>query len=165
MRDRCRETSWLLCRRAVVVFAAAMLVLMGGYEGTAPTRAVSSWTQVAPLPVPLNSTGVAAGPDGRIYLTGGGVYGVDNSELDVYDPTYDQWFSGRDMPTKRSGVGVASANGRLYAFGGQVFGGAYPDVLNTVEAYDPISDTWTTVASMPTKRTTPAVAAGNDGRI
>ena len=45
-------------------------------------------------------------------------------------------------------LGVGVVNGILYAVGG----GNGNSVFATVEAYDPVSNTWTTRASMPTGR-------------
>ena len=47
------------------------------------------------------------------------------------------------------------ADGRLFAIGGHGRGGA----LRTVERYDPETETWATVAPMPTARATAAAAA------
>jgi len=64
------------------------------------------------------------------------------------------------MPTKRGGLGVAAINGILYAVGGDqnASGGT---VLATVEAYDPVRNTWATRASMLTARWGLGVAAIN----
>jgi hypothetical protein len=53
------------------------------------------------------------------------------------------------MPTARTNFGVGVVNGALYAVGGV----NTSSVLATVEAYDPISNTWTPKAPMPTART------------
>ncbi len=59
------------------------------------------------------------------------------------------------MPTARSSLGVATGNGQLYAVGG-----SNKDhlVLDTVEMYNPVTDTWATVTPMPTARAGLAVA-------
>ncbi len=51
------------------------------------------------------------------------------------------------MPTERARLGIGVVNGILYAVGGSS-GGA----VNTVEAYDPATDRWTTKSPMPTPR-------------
>jgi N-acetylneuraminic acid mutarotase len=54
------------------------------------------------------------------------------------------------MPSTRINAGVAAVNGILY-----VIGGAKDQTLQglpTVDAYDPIKDTWTTKAPLPTPR-------------
>jgi N-acetylneuraminic acid mutarotase len=66
----------------------------------------------------------------------------------------DTWKPMASMPTARAQLGVAVANGKVYAIGGSandpVSGG--PALLNVTEEYDPVTDTWTTKAPMPTAR-------------
>jgi N-acetylneuraminic acid mutarotase len=64
------------------------------------------------------------------------------------------------MPTARQGLTIDVIDGILYAVGGLGSNGT----LNTVEAYDPATDTWTTMASMPTARTSLASGVVN-GRL
>jgi hypothetical protein len=66
------------------------------------------------------------------------------------------------MPTARYLLAAATGcDGRIYAIGG--YNGSI--ILNTVEAYDPATNAWTTVAPMPTARWLLAAATGSDGRI
>ncbi len=59
------------------------------------------------------------------------------------------WASLAPIPTARYSLGVAVAEGKVYAIGGYNFTGHY---LGTNEMYDPATDTWTTKAPMPTPR-------------
>lgn len=52
------------------------------------------------------------------------------------------------MPTARAGLGVAVVNGTIYAIGGFNLTGN----LGTNEAYDPITDEWTSKSPLPTLR-------------
>ncbi len=61
------------------------------------------------------------------------------------------------MPTVRWHPSIGVINGILYAVGG--FNGS--TTFATVEAYDPLANTWTTKAAMPTARLTPGVAVIN----
>jgi N-acetylneuraminic acid mutarotase len=74
------------------------------------------------------------------------------------------WVTRTSMPTPRTGLSVVAANnGKIYAIGG--WDGVRAIVLDTVEEYDPATDTWTSRASMPTAREgLRAVMAGN-GKI
>ena len=66
------------------------------------------------------------------------------------------------MPTARYALaGVLGPDGRIYAIGGYNGSG----VLNTVEAYNPKTNSWTSEAPMPTARGYLAAALGPDGRI
>jgi hypothetical protein len=52
------------------------------------------------------------------------------------------------MPTVRTALAGAVIGGRLHVIGGRN-GGTY---LNTVEAYDPVTDSWAARPAMPTPR-------------
>ena len=52
------------------------------------------------------------------------------------------------MPTARGGLGVAVANGKIFAIGG--LNGGLP--LNTNEQFDPNTNQWTSKAPLPTAR-------------
>lgn len=72
--------------------------------------------------------------------------------------TAQAWATMAPMPTARSGHMVASVNGKIYAIGGWIYSG---DVLNTVEEYNPATNTWTTKATMPTARARAGIAVVN----
>ena len=97
------------------------------------------WTSAA---VPLPGT-----PQSFIYvLNGASAAGapVVNVET-VYTSNGNQGPSyANALPASNSGV--ATWNGLLYAFGGQLAGGAYTSQLR---AFDPAANTWTTLAPMP----------------
>jgi N-acetylneuraminic acid mutarotase len=66
------------------------------------------------------------------------------------------------MATARTGLGLAAAlNGKLYAVGGA----AGSTALDTVEEYDPVSNTWATRAQMPTARTGLGLATATNGKL
>jgi N-acetylneuraminic acid mutarotase len=68
--------------------------------------------------------------------------------------TEDSWKTLAPMPTARSGLGMVSVNGKIYAIGGE-----NGDVTTrTNEEYDPETNTWTTRTSMPTARSRFAIA-------
>lgn len=67
------------------------------------------------------------------------------------------WSRKAPMFRKRSSAGAATVNGILYAIGGEgggpyAVGGFNGTTLNTVEAYDPVTDSWTSKAPLPTAR-------------
>src|ERR1044071_5718360 len=63
------------------------------------------------------------------------------------------WTTKAPMPTPRSHLAIGEVNGILYAVGGYKNRTCCPDpFIATVEAYDPLTDTWTSKASMPTAR-------------
>ena len=52
------------------------------------------------------------------------------------------------MPTPRGGLGTAVLQGKIYAIGGWNI----EEVLNVVEAYDPVTNTWEAKKPMPVQR-------------
>jgi energy-converting hydrogenase Eha subunit A len=72
-----------------------------------------------------------------------------------------QWSTKAPMPTSRVGIGAAVVNNIIYVIGG---GTGINNVVGTVEAYDPATNTWTTKAPMPTPRVDLGIATVN-GKI
>ena len=72
-----------------------------------------------------------------LFICAGGF--DDNSPLDSvekYDTQNNVWKTVAKMSCPRGGVGVAALGGRLYAVGGH----DGTNYLNSVEAYDPMTD-------------------------
>ncbi len=68
---------------------------------------------------------------------------------DAFDFATGTWTTGlAELPTPRGGYAAAVVQGQVLVIGGEAGGQALADV----EAYDPLSDTWTTLADMPTGR-------------
>jgi N-acetylneuraminic acid mutarotase len=73
--------------------------------------------------------------------------------------TENTWMSKAPMNQAREGLGVAAANGNIYAIGGFSFQGG---IGGTNEEFSPATDNWTIKASMPTSRAFFAIAACQD---
>ena len=58
------------------------------------------------------------------------------------------------MSTPRAGASVAAINGLLYVIGGRTTNDEYtaPATLDSVECYDPHTDSWMELGAMPTSR-------------
>ena len=155
--------------------AGNKLYAFGGYDGAhlstvvAYDTATGTWSSKAPMPVARTSA-AAAEAGGKIYVLGGFTNSGTTltTRVDVYDPATDSWGAPvASMPTLRATFGLAAIDGIIYAVGG----GNNSGNVATVEAYDPVSDTWETKASMPAPQNYPAVAviggllyaAGSDG--
>jgi N-acetylneuraminic acid mutarotase len=128
-----------------------------------------AWTEASPIPTPRTSAGIAAGPDGRIYVVGGADRESRKNVLEAYDPKTDTWARLKPMPTSRDAPQAVAARGadgriRIYVIGGRDRSKAVVN-LDTVEAYDPATDTWTTQAPMPTRRHAHVATLGPDGLI
>jgi N-acetylneuraminic acid mutarotase len=125
-------------------------VVTGAVEAYDPVS--NTWTPKAPLPTPRY--GVAVGVvNGVLYAVGGQASGSGGlTVVEAYDPTSDTWASKASLPTSRFGLDVGVVNGVLYAVGGEASTTTGTSMVNTVEAYDPATNTWTTKAPMPTPR-------------
>jgi hypothetical protein len=110
------------------------------------------WETLAPMNRARDHLGAAVIGD-RIYAAAGRTGGLsDLTVLEAYDPEADAWTRLASMPTGRSGVGVAVLKGKMYVIGGETFGDQRVATYRTVERYDPETDAWDQVPSMPTAR-------------
>jgi hypothetical protein len=70
------------------------------------------------------------------------------------------WVARAPIPTPRGRLGVGVVNGILYAVGGSIVHtgvGGYAELLSTVEAYSPSTNSWSSKAPLPTPRSGVAV--------
>ena len=156
---------------------AAEVALVSDAQGNSPRLSTLQWTRKADMPTARScfATGIV---DGKIFAIGGRVQlkpdefeEIAIATVEMYDPKTDTWQRKADMPTKRSGVAVSVVEGKIYAIGGESMkkkpwhkGWRYEAKgLPTVEMYDPVTDTWTQRADMPTPRKTRTCVV--DGKI
>ena len=74
---------------------------------------------------------------------------------------HDTWSSSTGMPRARAQFGLAATANSLYVAGGMAGIGS----LAAVDVYAIATNTWTSVASLPTPTASPVSLAGPDGRI
>lgn len=120
-----------------------------------------TWTALANKPTAAFYPAVET-INGRVYGIGGSVTDPNDplssfpvAVVEEYDPTTDTWSSRTSMPTARTGATAVTASGKIYVFGGlpeSSTPGVEPPPLATVEAYNPLTDSWQTRANMPTLR-------------
>jgi glucose/arabinose dehydrogenase/PKD repeat protein len=148
---------------AVVTYNGKLYVFGGGtasFSG-AVTEAVcydpvgNNWTSLAPMPTAR--AGLTAGVIGnKIYVAGGmDGNGVSVHTLEIYDPILNSWTTGPSMASRRDNPTSAVADGKFYVFGGRIRdpGGVTVDpTLDTVEQFDPATNSWIPRAPMPTGR-------------
>jgi N-acetylneuraminic acid mutarotase len=114
--------------------------------------AEDEWTVLPNLPTARNHLAVDA-IDGKLYVAGGrfeeSVGGEMTNVLEVFDPATGEWTTKAPMITRRAGVTSITAFGCLYVIGGEGStsgSGVFPQT----DAYDPRTDTWHRLTSMPT---------------
>ncbi len=131
---------------------------------------VDSWTKGADVPTGRSMLGVVTGADGLIYAMGG-YNGTALSVVEAYDPSNDTWIRKASMPSPRLEFGaVLGPDEKIYVIGG---GTSYFDneepFFDTVEIYDPKTDSWTvptwSESTLPTARKELGAALGVNGRI
>jgi len=122
------------------------LVRVDEYDPTTDT-----WTKKADMPTARGCTSTCV-VNGKIYVIDGEKGDQPISIVEVYDPATDTWAEQTELPTQRYWLSTSVVDGIIYVIGGNTGPGGGWTHLNTVEAYDPSTDTWTRKADMPTGR-------------
>jgi len=108
-----------------------------------------TWATKEPMPTARNRFGIAVCQN-KIYVIGGETDEGYTDANEVYDPATDTWEIKASMPAGgRYELAVNAVEGKIYAIGGS-FHYYWPGTSNLTEVYDPVTDTWTTKAQMPT---------------
>ena len=118
--------------------------------------ATNTWATRTPMPT-TRSDGIAVATfQNKIYVIGGRINdGATTGINEVYDPATDTWETKTPMPTSREDLDANVVNDKIYLISGLVPDPKYPTTSNIFvltninEVYDPISDSWTTAASIP----------------
>lgn len=133
----------------------------------------SAFGDVAAMPDPIGDL-AGATTGGKLYFVGSvGTTAFTPNFPFIYDPVLDTWSTGLEMPDvegsakRQGGMRGAAIAGKVYVVGGaRDVDSNSPTGASLV--YDPGSgpgtDSWTQIASMPTPRLPPAVAA-IDGKL
>ena len=127
------------------------LYVMGGFNAAGVSLNAtyvfdgSSWRAGPQLPLGLDHPS-ATTLDGQLYFGGGHSNGRDSARLFRLDS--DHWTELAPMHYARGGHSLIAAQGRLYAVGGNT---ARAEV-GPVEAFDPATNSWTVVTSLPDPR-------------
>lgn len=122
------------------------------------------WTPRADMPT-ARQAAMAAEVGGKIFVIGGQADGSEVlATVEVYDPATNTWGFAADIPTARIGAAVAAIGGKIYVAGGATVDDATGDtiLLDTLEEYDPATNSWTGRSSMPRALLVPASAAAAD---
>jgi N-acetylneuraminic acid mutarotase len=107
----------------------------------------NTWKPIAHLPIYAMWADVVACQK-KIYVIGGS----EKIPTQVYDPATDTWENKTSIPTTRNGGLQANVvDNKIYVIGGQVpspLGIINPS--NATDVYDPATDSWSKMASIPT---------------
>jgi N-acetylneuraminic acid mutarotase/regulation of enolase protein 1 (concanavalin A-like superfamily) len=111
-----------------------------------------TWGSTTPLPQPVAAGGLVCINDVLYYY--GGLNPTDTADLsntwafDLNNPAAG-WVAKSPMPDARNHIGYVAINGIAYAVGGQHLYNESGGNVSDVDAYDPVADQWTAVASLP----------------
>lgn len=120
--------------------------------------ATNKWQSREPMSVPRNHafSGVI---NGKIYVIGGRtghgfILSATNTDVvEEYNPVSNTWSAPKDrMPTVRSGGASGTDGRRIYVAGGEVTTKELVGAFKAVEAYDPMTNSWMALPSMPMPR-------------
>jgi N-acetylneuraminic acid mutarotase len=120
--------------------------------------ATNTWESRNPMSVPRNHafSGVV---DGKIYVIGGRtghgfILSATNTDVvEAYDPASNMWSIPKErMPTARSGGASGTDGRRIYVAGGEVTTTELVGAFRAVEVYEPATNSWMALPSMPMPR-------------
>ena len=150
----------------ITSWSAAMAVLLT-LNGASVARAQGTWTSLDPVscpsPVPCPTEGMTVGGVGKVIIAAyGNSFFGDTNLTRLYNTSSDSWSLGALAPLPlraEAAYGENTHGGFFYVIGGRTLIGG---ILNDLEQYDPVTNTWATLASMPTPRAGSAAAVVDD---
>lgn len=107
-----------------------------------PTPLPPGWRKISSLPTERYHF-TANIVEGLVYVIGG--YGDQQMVVEIYDPATDSWTSGASPGRGRAAHASCVLDGNIYVFGGDEGFNWH----NGAEKYDPLTNTWTTIAAVP----------------
>jgi N-acetylneuraminic acid mutarotase len=122
--------------------------------------ATDQWTRLpSPFAKPTHAPAIGGVIAGKFYVmaNSGDTY---NAYFTVYDPVTNRWTPRTSLGLARRGAASAVLDGKLYVMGGTRLNAA-TDAFDTVRlssVYDPVTNLWSSRASMPSARTDIAAA-------
>lgn len=151
-------------------------VVVAGGEGPAgPSEkvwsydlATNSWRAESSMNVARSDGAFARLSDGRFLVTGGSTLGgLRTPTAEIFDPSAGAWTLVKSMSTERSRHTLTLlADGRVLATGGyRANADPYEVYQRTAEIYDPVTNSWTPVATMAHRRVGHTASLLPDGRV
>jgi subtilisin-like proprotein convertase family protein len=150
------------------VFLSGKIYKIGGIAA-APTNAVNiydiatnTWTVGANYP--QNAGFVSAVADNGFIYAAGGIDAAGSTKTYRYDPVANVWNDAAiaDLPATRWGAAHAFYRGGFILAGGSVGGDVAANISATAISWDPATNLWSTLTSMPSDRARMTGAILND---
>lgn len=118
--------------------------------------AADTWSSSAPIPNVHGRGAVVAELGGIVYVIGGydGVTRSLSLKVDALDVATGKWSARAPLPTPREGAAGAVIGRRICVAGGQISPPLvlYVLVMESMDCYDPVTDTWSPAPPMPRGR-------------
>jgi N-acetylneuraminic acid mutarotase len=134
--------------------------------------ATNAWSSAAPLQTPRLAASAVAFADGRVLVAGGTQPNPDCntstifSTVEIYDPASNSWSTAAPMNAARYlALATLLPDGRVLIAGGWGGPSGPYHQLNSAEIYNPITDTWATVAPMTWGHAFGTLTRLADGRV
>src|SRR5712692_680365 len=146
----------------ITSWCAAIAVLLT-LNGASAAYAQGNWTPLAPV-FPAPTEGMSVGGVGQVIIAAYGFSGVDTNLTRLYNISSNSWSLGAPAPlplSSEQAYGETTHGGFLYVIGGRATGPGAPP-LSDLRRYDPVTNTWATLASMSTPRAAAAAAIQDD---
>ncbi|XP_057673481.1 kelch-like protein 1 isoform X4 [Corythoichthys intestinalis] len=162
LKDRRRELYCSRVRPRRFTETLEVIITVGGEDDKVVLRSVQSfdpltneWRDHACLPFAVSKHGLVVS-DSILYLAGGEFPdGSASRWMWRYDPCFDTWMEIAPMNAPRSELGLVMLDGLIYAVGGWEGGSR----LDSVECYNPHTNSWQFTGSVKMAVTSPAVVA------
>ena len=149
--------------------ASGTIYAIGGEESSSVIETFvpgqAQWQTGPSLPTPRGYSGAVTDAAGGIHVIGGAMgdptVGADLVTAHEVLSTGGSWGDDADLPAARSDASAAiAADGTIWMVGGRL-----PAVTNTVVAYDPAADAWTTLPSLTNVHSDLGAVRAPDGRV
>src|SRR5918998_55857 len=132
----------------------------------ASNNTLGKWSAEPPLPNPQRREGGVVEAGGQVYYVGGNTGSqVRTNGVSRYDPSSRTWSSAAPYPGSAvDHIGAVELGGIIYKIGGLTSTGGSSPAVDSVSAYDPVTNSWTSKAPLPQPRGALG-AAVIDGKI
>ncbi len=132
-----------------------LVLVAGGFTSGGSTSsawlynpATDLWAPTGTMSLPRSSHTATLLPDGRVLVTGGQVFSqIETASAELYDPATGTWSPAAAMSDARQNQSATLlANGKVLVAGGFNQIGIIT-ILSSMDLYDPVTNTWTFMAS------------------
>lgn len=139
----------------LVRLASGKALVIGGYTPAGVTASVlvydpagHTWAPAAPMSTPRSDASATVLLDGRVLVAGGDSAGSATlASAEIYDPVADTWQPVASMAEARTRSTITRlADGKVLVIGGYRRNPALT-FSQTAELYDPVANTWTSMAT------------------